>query len=407
MAKPSVPKVLVLYHYFHPDDVVSAQHFADLSTGLQSRGWDVTVMPSNRGCREESVQYPGRETWRDVHIRRVWRPRFRQASTLGRLMNAIWMIFAWSLAALRQRPDVLIIGTDPIFSILTAIPWRILHPHTKIFHWCFDLHPEAAIAEGMVSPKHPSVLMLRPFLGLAYRSCHLHGSLGSCMTARLQKYTTTVPIALFTPWALAEPPEPLRVDPGERHIAFNQAKLGLMYSGNFGKAHEADLFLALARKLRHQPDIRFVFSVRGNRAKELHQAVTPDDTNVSFIDFAPQDKLEQRLSAADIHMVSLRAGYEGTVVPSKFQGALAAGRPILYSGPECSAVSEWIGQYGLGWALAHENLDPIAENLVQLKDDLAARTALNRRCFDVYHSQFSKKAVIDRLNQSLKLLVER
>jgi glycosyltransferase involved in cell wall biosynthesis len=398
--------VLVLYHYFHPDDVVSAQHFADLSTGLQSRGWDVTVMPSNRGCRDESIQYLGRETWRDVHIHRVWRPRFRQASTLGRLLNSAWMILAWSLAAIRQRPDVLIIGTDPIFSILTAIPWRILKPRTKIFHWCFDLHPEAAIAEGMVSPNHLSVRILRPFLRKAYQCCHLHGSLGPCMTARLRKYTTTVPIALFTPWALAEPPEPLQIDPDERHVAFGNAELGLMYSGNFGKAHEADLFLALARKLRHQPDIRFVFSVRGNRATELHQLVTHDDTNVSFIDFAPQDKLEQRLSAADTHMVSLRAGYEGTVVPSKFQGALAAGRPILYSGPVDSAVSEWINEYGLGWNLTPDNLDQVAQNLVRLKDDTTERQTLNQHCFDVYHAQFSRMAVIDRLNLHLRGLLE-
>jgi glycosyltransferase involved in cell wall biosynthesis len=396
---------LVLYHYFHPDDVVSAQLYADLCTGLGDRGWDVTVMPCNRGWGDETAQYPLRDEWRGLHIRRIWRPAFRQATTAGRLLNAAWMILAWSLVALWRKPDVLIVGTDPIFSVLTVLPWRLLSPHTKIFHWCFDLHPEAAIAEGMVSSNHPTVRLLRPILRRAYRNCHLHGSLGACMTERLKTYTTKVPIELLTPWALAEPEAPLPVDPGERQTVCGDAGLALMYSGNFGMAHEAELFLALARRLRQHPDIRFVFSVRGNRSEELMRSVTPEDTNVSFIGFAPQDRLQQRLSAADIHMVSLRAGYEGTVVPSKFQGALAAGRPILYSGPKRSAVSEWINEHGLGWSLATDNLEQIAQALIRLKDDPAERLALNRHCFEVYQAQFSRAAVIDRLDSDLLQLI--
>lgn len=405
MPRGPVPSALVFYHYFHPDDVVSAQHFADLCTGLESRGWDVTVMPSNRGCRDESLSYPLHEKWANLRISRVWRPAFRQASTLGRLLNALWMICAWSVVALWRKPDLLIIGTDPIFSILTVLPWRILSPRTKIFHWCFDMHPETAIAEGMVTQGHLSVRFLRPLLRWAYNACHLHGSIGSCMTSRLQAYTKTVPIGLYTPWALAEPTAPLDVDPVERAVAFGDVSLAIMYSGSFGKAHDGDPILQLARRLREHSDIRFVFSVRGNRARELQQSVSRDDSNVSFVEFAPLDRLEQRLSAADIHIVSLRTGYEGTVVPSKFQGALAAGRPILYCGPGESAVSEWIREYGLGWDLTPENLDEIAEKLVQLKRDPTARQALNQHCFKIYQEQFSRAAVIGRLDVDLKRLI--
>ena len=50
---PARPQVTVLYHYFHPDDVVSARHFDGLCRGLAERGWDVLVRPCNRGCRDE------------------------------------------------------------------------------------------------------------------------------------------------------------------------------------------------------------------------------------------------------------------------------------------------------------------------------------------------------------------
>ncbi|MFO7974547.1 MAG: hypothetical protein R6V12_07930 [Candidatus Hydrogenedentota bacterium] len=45
-------RVLVIYHFFYPDDVVSARHLSDLAAGLVQRGWEVTALTSNRFCRE-------------------------------------------------------------------------------------------------------------------------------------------------------------------------------------------------------------------------------------------------------------------------------------------------------------------------------------------------------------------
>jgi len=197
-----MPRVLVFYHYFHPDDVVSAQHYADLCLGLREFGWNVTVMPCNRGCRDESLTYPLKETWQGITVRRVWRPAFRQGSTHGRILNAIWMTCAWSLASLAYRPDAIIIGTDPILCVCAAIPWKLLHPHCRILHWCFDLYPEAAIADGMLKEQTLCMKALKFVLGLAYRCCDAIGSLGVCMTKRLRQYGTKLSIEELTPWAL-------------------------------------------------------------------------------------------------------------------------------------------------------------------------------------------------------------
>src|SRR5207244_6680862 len=145
------PKVTVLYHYFHPDDVVSARHFDGLCRGLADRGWEVLARPCNRGCRDESQTYPLREEWDGIHIRRVWRPRFRQASNLGRLLNAAWMILSWcALLVFRSKeklPDVLVIGTDPVLSVLVAWVVKRLRPSARIVHWCYDLDPAASVAD--------------------------------------------------------------------------------------------------------------------------------------------------------------------------------------------------------------------------------------------------------------------
>ena len=103
-AKGRRPRVTLLYHYFHPDDVVSARHFTELGTGLVERGWRVEALPCNRGCRDETLSYPLEEEWEQINIRRIWRPRFRQATGLGKVLNAAWMLSAWCLAT-AARPQ--------------------------------------------------------------------------------------------------------------------------------------------------------------------------------------------------------------------------------------------------------------------------------------------------------------
>jgi colanic acid biosynthesis glycosyl transferase WcaI len=398
------PHATILYHYFHPDDVVSARHFSDLAEGLVERGWSVTVRPCRRGCRDESQQWPPRDVWRGVDIRRVWRPAFRQASSLGRMLNALWMLAAWTWSAAfarRRRHEAMIVGTDPVLGVLAAIPWRLLRPRTRIAHWCFDLYPEAAVAEGMVRGDAWPIRLLRRLMGVAYRRCDVLADLGPCMANRLNEYAPSVPPQTLTPWALVEPAEPPAPDPTVRRDLFGDASIGLLYSGTFGRAHTYEEFLALARLLRND-GVNFCFAGRGNRAEELRQAVVADDVNVSFAGFAPESELEKRLTACDLHLVSLRPDWTGTVVPSKFFGALAAGRGVVFAGSADSAIARWIVEHQVGWVLTPETIATVARELRALAADPSRLQPLRQRCCRVYHEQFSKQRMLDRWDAVLR-----
>jgi glycosyltransferase involved in cell wall biosynthesis len=408
-AKCFAPRAVLLYHYFHPDDVVSARLFSDLAIGLTARGWQVEAAPGNRGCRDESQTYPADEHWAGGRIRRVWRPRFRQASNVGRLLNAAWMIAGWAVRALAERrgrgPEVLVVGTDPVLSVLATIPWRAMHPQTRVAHWCHDLYPEAPIADGLVRPDSVTVRVLRRLLAAAYRRCALIADLGPCMAERLRAYRSPAQTATLTPWALVEPQSPAQADPTTRAELFGNAGLGLLYSGSFGRAHSYVEFLDLARRLRGQP-IRLCFAGRGNRMDELRASVSPDDTNITFARFAPESELEKRLGSCDLHLVSLRPEWTGTVVPSKFFGALAAGRGVVYAGLPDSAIARWIREYRVGWVLTPETMDQVAADLGRLAADSAQLTDLRARCHAIYQAHFSREHQLNEWNLHLRELVE-
>ncbi len=403
------PTAWVFYHYLYPDNVVSSIHMTQLCEGLQSRGWAVTGLSGNRGCRDEQASYPSDDEHHGVWYRRYWRPAWTQSSTRGRLLNAAWMIVAWSLAARSyDPPDAIVIGTDPILSVTAAIFWKLWCPHTRVLHWCFDLYPEAAFADGMLSPSGRPARLLRSLMKRAYAACDAIVDIGPCMRRRLAAYVSPARTNTIVPWALEEPADVLPVARAERQEIAGHAALAMLYSGNFGRAHLYEDFLALATILQGE-NAALAFSIRGNREAELRAAVRElparSSCPVRMVAFAPAECLLDRLAAPDVHMLSLAPGFSGLVVPSKFFGALAIGRPILFSGSADSSIAEWIEQYRLGWVLTPYNVASIARELLDYVADPALVAAMQQRCFDTYQRRFSRKAGIDSMDQLLQELL--
>ncbi len=402
------PRVAILYHYMYPDDVISAQHLDGLAVDLAAMGWEVEALSCNRGCRDESKRYCLSETYEGVHYNRIWRPRFRQATFAGRLANSLWMTVAWISLALRssrRRPDVVVIGTDPIFAVATAIPLKLFAPKISIAHWCFDLHPEAVIASGVISSSNSAARLARKIMRAGYLRCDIIVDIGPCMRSLLRQYKHRAREAELIPWALKEPRKPAEVDADTRKELFGDAKLAVLYSGNFGEAHSFEEILAVARNLKDVPEIHFCFAVRGNKADKLKKAIGAQDRNISFAGFASIEDLEKRLGAADIHMASLRPEWSGIAVPSKFFGSLAMGRPVLFAGPRESAIGQWIEKFDIGWVVRLENSDQIAEKLRRLVDAPNTIKKLQQRSHAIYTTKFSRSSTTEGWDIELKKLL--
>lgn len=408
-----MPRLLLAYHFFHPDDVVSARIFSDLAVEQQRRGWEVSVVTSNRSCFDPARTFAPFEDWNGIRIHRVFRPPWTQARPLQRLGNSGWMRAAW-LAKIgtlaRSAPfDAVVVGSDPAFCASQGHGLRRLCPDAALVHWCFDLYPEAIAAEGANAAVRALVPVAQRLMKWSYRAYDEVVDIGPRMRERLATYG---PAAQRTavPWALAEPPRPAVADPGVRAALYPRARLALLYSGTMGRAHDHRAFLALARacRARSGDDVAFCFSSRGNRQEELRAAVTPADSNVSFVPFADEPALEARLGAADLHLVSLQPEWAGIVVPSKFFGSLAVGRPVLYAGPGDSEIARWVAEYDVGLTLPDGgDLGAVVDRLHALIADPAALGRWQGNAFAVYQRAFSKKVINDGWDQSLRALVAR
>jgi colanic acid biosynthesis glycosyl transferase WcaI len=395
---PNRPRLLVLYHFFHPDRVVSAQIFSGFAEEQARRGWDVTALTCNRSHGDRQQRLASEELWNDVRIHRVYRPAWSQKRPLPRLANSAWTLTAWFLRTLRLEAfDAIVIGSDPTFAAALAIPLRVTRPHTPIIHWCLDVFPDAGEAEwtGATRLLAPPA---RAIMSAAYRSCDVVVDLGPCMRARLERYGGSPERHTFTPWALVEPEVPAEPDPAVRRELFGDAKIGLLYAGSMSRPHDFASLLQLARACRARvgSDIVMCFACTGTNLPALQAAVHADDTNVRFASFTGEDSLARRFAAADFHLGSLRPEYTGIAVPSKFFAALAAARPFIFSGTFESDIAQWIREHDVGLLLQPGRADEIADWLVALRDDPAGVRAGRARALATYRRHFSKRLINDR-----------
>ena len=345
-------RILILNQYFFPDRSATSQLLTELCEDL-ARDHEVVVVtgrPSyNPVAHTRSQGLISRERVGDVQVRRVWSTSFDRSSMLRRLANYGSYLCTSVLGALTvKKPDVILALTDPppigLIGAGTAALRRI--PLILIVN---DLFPEVAVALGTL--RQPlTIAVLRRGARLLYRSASYVVSIGEDMTARLRqlgvpaaKLRTIHYWAVDTAW-----------DSPEEAVRFRR-KMGwedrfvVMHSGNVGLSQDLDTVLDAAHLLRNEPSILFVITGEGAaKSRLVADAERQQLKNVVFLPFQPKSDLAASLGAADVHLVGLKRGLAGYIVPSKLYGIMAAGKPIIAAVEEGADAARIIQEHQCG-----------------------------------------------------------
>lgn len=343
-------KVVLINQFYPPAQAPTGLLLRDLAAELAGRGHAVTVLASSAGYGAvdgvNDVPVPG------VRVVRVGPVRAHRTGIAAKLRD--YLSFhrgvRRELAGGSDLPDALVCMTTPPFIGLQAARLR-KRAGVPYALWCMDLYPEALQAMGWLSGWNP----LAPVLRAAARVERFRASalvvLGPDMAARLAG-TGAGRIVEIPVWSRLMPTAELadaarRV---RRARGWAPDEIVLLYSGNMGRAHRAEEFAELAGLLHAAgTPARFVFAGTGPRRAEWQNRW---GGQFEFMPAVPDGELAAHLMAADVHLVSQQPGWEGIVVPSKFQAACALGRPVLFAGPPRSAVGEWLAESDAGWGLA-------------------------------------------------------
>jgi glycosyltransferase involved in cell wall biosynthesis len=167
------------------------------------------------------------------------------------------------------------------------------------------------------------------------------------------------------------------------------------YSGNLGRAHECETLLGAAERLRGHCDIVFLFIGGGHTVEALKAGFAARGLeSLRVRPYQPQAGLECVLSLPDVHWVSLRPELEGLIVPSKFYGICAAGRPVIMVGDTEGEIGRIVKDAGCGMAVAGGDDAGFASAILRLRNDPALRDAMGRRARRLLDDRFSRSRAL-------------
>src|SRR5262249_11978851 len=147
LSSNSVPQLIFINRYFHPDQSASSQLLSDLAFALAEAQRDILILTSRQCYDDPDSRLPSYEVGGRRKVRRLAGPRFRGRGLLGRLIDYFSFYVSMVVALLKhaRAGDIIVAMTDPPMIGVLARPIAWLKG-CRLINWLQDLYPEVARA---------------------------------------------------------------------------------------------------------------------------------------------------------------------------------------------------------------------------------------------------------------------
>ncbi len=336
--------IIFVNRYFHPDHSATSQLLSDLAFFLTTR--------------------------------------FGRALLTARAIDyATFYLSAFfaTLAKTRKGTVVVALTDPPLISVIAALVCSLRR--ARLVNWVQDVFPEVATGLGM-----RGVALVRRLRDWSLRVARRNVVLGDLMAERLP-----APSVVQPNWA------PDSIQPVAAKANALRAEWGLGdrfvvgYSGNLGRAHE---LATIVNAIPELPEVTFLIIGAGAQLEEVQRA-TRNLPNVQFRPYQPRQRLNESLSSADVHLISLKPQLEGLVVPSKFYGVLAAGRPAIFIGDAEGEVGRLIRANDCGLVVPPGDAPGLASAIRALLTDRPRCEEMGRRGKELHDRRFAPAIALE------------
>lgn len=334
-ARPAGQRIVLICDWLPPDFGAVGQYTLQRGEQLAREGHDVTVVGfSSYPAKLEDVEQP-------IPLLKVLRVQCTTYDKTSLIKRAFWTFNAnikllrIARAAIKSADEVIFTGSPPYF-LHFIVPANLAFWRKKLVYRITDFHPECLMAEFSHVP-----IWLKALYQLTLfwrRRVAVFEAIGEDQKARL--VAINIPL---TQMRVVRDPAPVAFAPDllpkAKPESFGSAR-AILYSGNFGVAHDDKTFLdGYGEFCAHYPGrAKLWLNAVGKKADVIERACHAANLPILRSQPVPLDDLPALLIAADVHLITLRDAFVGFVLPSKVYACIASGRPILFIGSASSDV---------------------------------------------------------------------
>ena len=376
--------ILLLNEYFPPDTSATAKCAAQVAEAL-SVNHRVTVL-AGRPSYDPAERHPPyllrREVRGNLAGERVGSTAYPRFQMRRRVSNYLTYLSLAIPRALSIPSDIVLAMTDPpIEGIAGALVARL--SGRPFVYNIRDLYPDMAVGGSIVRPGSFTArweAMHRWALHHAARVIVL----GEDMRDRIvAKGVDPARVVISRDGINIPETVPSPENSVAREIR-GDFRFALVHAGNVGFYGAWQTLISAVRMLEND-GVGLVFIGEGAMKPQV-EAMGEGCRAIRFLPFRPASEVPLVLSSGDMHVVTVKRGLEGVVVPSKVYPTLAAGRPVLGIAPEESDVVRIIRRTGCGIAANPDDPASVAEAIRSVLHDSEQLQTMARRAREISFS---------------------
>jgi hypothetical protein len=326
--------IVLLTDWLPPDFSAVSQYAVLIAREEAEKGTDVILVGTRTTEETDTAQSVGAGSLRIIGIRR---PMVMRTNWIRRLLwafstNMALVVRAWP--HLRSCDTIRFSGAPPFMLHVISAANFVLRK--RLVYRMTDFYPECITA---ALEREPFPLKLARILTYwLRRRVDQFEVLGLDMKERtIECGIKPERIVLRrdqSPVAIPRDTPPLPIP------ASLKGKKTLLYSGNWGVAHDIDTFIMGYKKHHREGSGNVVLWLNaiGSGADEVAHRLSVSNLPFFRQNLVPISDLPRLLVTPDAHLITLRPSFLGFVLPSKVYACIESARVIIYIGPSDSDI---------------------------------------------------------------------
>jgi glycosyltransferase involved in cell wall biosynthesis len=406
-----MPRLIFVNRYFFPDHSATSQILSDLAFHLAEAGRDVHVIAGTQIYDDPKASLPHREVINGVNVHRVASTRFGRTALAGRAVDylSFYRSVRTGLTALASTGDFIIAKTDPPLTSVVALS-SARRTGAHLINWLQDIYPETAVELRIPMMRGPVAMTLGALRDRTLRAAIATVVAGDLMGRKVRALgAASERIQIIPNWCNDEEIAPIAPADNSLRQEWDLAgKFVFGYSGNLGRAHEFETVLAAAERLQNDPRFIFLMIGGGKRFDELRKIAEQRRLGGLFRFLPYQDRalLPYSLGVPDAHWLSLDPKLEGLIVPSKFYGIAAAGKPVVVIGDKSGELGRLVQQHQCGFTIVPGDADVLVAALQTMAREPEFVAAMGRQAREMLNAQFTRRHGLAKWDELLARLIQ-
>jgi putative colanic acid biosynthesis glycosyltransferase WcaI len=376
--------ILLLNEYFPPDTSATAKCAAQVAEAL-SVNHRVTVLagrPSYDPAELHPRYFFKREVRGNLVIERVGSTAYPRFQMRRRVSNYLTYLSLAIPRALSIPSDVVLAMTDPPIEGIAGAFVARLSGRPFVYN-IRDLYPDMAVGGSIVRPGSFTARWEALHRWALRRAARVI-VLGEDMRDRIVAKGVDPARVVVSRDGIVIPETVPSPDNSVAREIRGDFRFALVHAGNVG-FYGAWQTLVSAVRMLEKEGVGLVFIGEGAMKAQV-EAMAEGCRAIRFLPFRPASEVPLVLSSGDMHVVTVKRGLEGVVVPSKLYPTLAAGRPVLGVAPEESDVVRIIRRTGCGVAADPDDPTSVAEAIRSVLHDSEKLQTMGQRAREISFS---------------------